>query len=264
MKKSAYLLCAVFMLFVAVTAGCTRTASKTPIASEIPPSIPTATFEIPKVVISTQTPVVPHSAPTIAELPTATHEAEHAQGTPEGEQAEVTLEAEHATEETHGQGTDTPTQEGETPDLEKTVDSMMHQATPTWALTPMVTQTVTAAPGSPAASTPGSVPTFTPPPAFQGVPGMATIGIVAVKRDESVTVQANEFPANQQYIVFMGYQGTRGVNGISVGTFNTGAGGTFTETFKIPVSLKGNAVIDIRVVFEDGKYAYNFFYNTST
>lgn len=255
MKKSAYLICAVFVLFVAVTGGCTRTASKTPIVSEIPPSIPTATFEIPKVVISTQTPVVPHSAPTIAELPTATHEAEH---------VEVTPEAEHAAEEAHGQETHSPTQEGEAPDLQKTVDSMMHQATPTWALTPMLTQTVTMVPGSPVTSTPVSAPTFTPPPAFQGVPGMATIGIVAVKRDESVTVQANEFPANQQYIVFMGYQGTRGVNGISVGTFKTGAGGSFTETFKIPVSLKGNAVIDIRVVFEDGKFAYNFFYNTST
>ncbi|RPI31301.1 MAG: hypothetical protein EHM70_11815 [Chloroflexota bacterium] len=91
-----------------------------------------------------------------------------------------------------------------------------------------------------------------------------TISIVSVVTDQSVTIQTNNFPANQTFTARMGAIGTRGVNGTSVGTTDSGQGGSFKVTYNIPASLKGSAQIAIRLESSSGYFAYNWFTNNTS
>jgi len=91
-----------------------------------------------------------------------------------------------------------------------------------------------------------------------------TFGIVSVVEDDSVTISTNLFPANELYYVYMGYNGTQGVNGLLVTKIWTGAGGTFKAKFQIPEELKGEDIIAIRLESQDSPYySYNWFYNAT-
>lgn len=92
-----------------------------------------------------------------------------------------------------------------------------------------------------------------------------TFGIMSVVVDESVTISTNLFPANELYYVYMGYNGTLGINGILVTKIWTGAGGSFKAKFYIPDELKGENIIAIRLESPTTPYySYNFFYNTTS
>lgn len=91
-----------------------------------------------------------------------------------------------------------------------------------------------------------------------------TITIVAVERDQTVTVRTHNFPANRAFTVRMGPMGTRGMNGTVVATTNSGAGGTMDVTYNIPQGLQGSRQIAIRLDAPGGYYAYNWFYNNTT
>ena len=109
----------------------------------------------------------------------------------------------------------------------------------------------------------GGIPPGSPtpqPPIYTGIP---TFRIVAVKKDTSVTIETNNYPANQTFTVTMGRFGTRGINGIVVGTLNSGAGGTLTATYEIPDALKGLDRIAIRAqtAHTNPYYSYNWFWN---
>lgn len=92
--------------------------------------------------------------------------------------------------------------------------------------------------------------------------GFPTFSIVSVVRNSTVTIQGNNFPKNDTFNVTMGYMGTKGVGGYSAGTYNSGAGGTFTATFTIPASLAGQKQIAIRLQSPtSGYFAYNWFWN---
>ncbi|HSV85079.1 MAG TPA: hypothetical protein VLH85_00795 [Levilinea sp.] len=106
----------------------------------------------------------------------------------------------------------------------------------------------------------GPTPTPTAPP-YTGIP---TFNIQAVVRDVSVTILSNNFPPNQTFTVRMGAYGTRGISGIVVGTTNSGAGGSFVETYTIPASLAGSTRIAIRLESSLGFYAFNWFWNNTT
>jgi hypothetical protein len=99
-------------------------------------------------------------------------------------------------------------------------------------------------------------------PAFAAVP---TTDIVSVTTGESVTVSTSNFPANNTFYVYMGFNGTYGINGYLVSKLTTGEGGSFKAKFPIPEELAGEDIIAIR--FEsvtDSKYFnYNWFYNDS-
>jgi hypothetical protein len=101
------------------------------------------------------------------------------------------------------------------------------------------------------------------PPDTPGYSGIPTFKIVAVKRNESVTIQTNNFPANQTFKVTMGPMGTRGINGVNVGTLESGAGGALTETYTIPPELYDHTQIAIRAQTAHAYpyYAYNWFWN---
>ncbi len=97
-----------------------------------------------------------------------------------------------------------------------------------------------------------------------GYTGIPTFSITAVVKDNKVTIQTNNFPANDNFEVLMGKMWTQGVGGISVATINSGTGGSFTKSFNIPAALAGEAQISIRLQSSaSGYYAYNWFYNST-
>jgi hypothetical protein len=99
-------------------------------------------------------------------------------------------------------------------------------------------------------------------PVLAAVP---TTAIVAVVEGESVTVSTTNFPANNTFHVYMGYNGTYGVNGFLVSKLTTGDGGSFRAKFLIPKELAGEQIIAIRFesVTNSKYYSYNWFYNDS-
>jgi hypothetical protein len=90
-----------------------------------------------------------------------------------------------------------------------------------------------------------------------------TFSIASVVPDTSVTILTYNFPANRSFDVLMGPISTRGVGGIKVASINSGTGGSFTATFKIPPELYGQYQIALRLenTTGSGYYAYNWFYN---
>jgi hypothetical protein len=122
------------------------------------------------------------------------------------------------------------------------------------------TGVVTPVPPTPTV-TPGG-PTLTPTaPPYVGIP---TFNIQSVVANTSVTILTNNFPPNQIFTVRMGPYGTQAVGGIVVTTTNSGAGGSFTETYAIPAALAGSTRIAIRLESPEGFYAFNWFWNNTT
>lgn len=114
---------------------------------------------------------------------------------------------------------------------------------------------------APRTSTTGSVVTPDTDPGSALIP---RFHIASVVRNETVTINTENFPANRDFVVRMGPMGTRGINGIVVDTTNSGAGGSFTETYEIPEALHGLNQIAIRLEATTGGYfAYNWFYNNT-
>ena len=99
-------------------------------------------------------------------------------------------------------------------------------------------------------------------PAYRGIP---TFKIVSVATDQNVTIETNNFPANQTFTVTMGPMGTRGIGGTVVGTIASGSGGTLTQTFDIPAALHNSRQISIRAQTAHARpyFAYNWFYNAT-
>lgn len=111
--------------------------------------------------------------------------------------------------------------------------------------------------------------TTTGTPGQGGVPGytgIPTFSISAVDMDKTVTIQTANFPPNQTFTVRMGAMGTKGVNGIVVGTMQSGVGGALKATFNIPAQLQKSYQIAIRAetAHANPYFAYNWFYNNTT
>jgi hypothetical protein len=95
--------------------------------------------------------------------------------------------------------------------------------------------------------------------------GIPTFSITKVEANSTVTISADNFPPNDTFDVLMGSFGTKGIGGIIVTSFNSGAGGSFTATYNIPAALKGLQQIAIRLQDTTGYYyTYNWFWNTTT
>lgn len=106
--------------------------------------------------------------------------------------------------------------------------------------------------------------TVTQPVVSGSYTGIPTFSISGVVKDNSVTINTNNFPANYDFKVLMGKMGTKGVGGIHVTTINSGSGGTFTKTFDVPSELAGQSQIAIRLeATSGGFYAFNWFYNNT-
>ena len=92
------------------------------------------------------------------------------------------------------------------------------------------------------------------------------ITITSVQRDASVTFQTHNYPPGQTFYVTEGPMATRGVNGIQVGQFYSGNGGSFSVTMPIAPELAGSS--QIAIMAQTGHaypyYSYNWFYNNTT
>ena len=89
--------------------------------------------------------------------------------------------------------------------------------------------------------------------------------IVAVNKNESVTVALENFPSNETYYVYMNYNGTYGVNGYLVSKLTTNSGGTILAEFPIPAGLVNEGIINIRFQSLSGKSVWwNWFYNETS
>lgn len=89
------------------------------------------------------------------------------------------------------------------------------------------------------------------------------ISIVSVDKNVSVTVAGTSFPAGQTFTVTMGPYGSYGVGGTVVGSYDSGSGAYFTNTYAIPAGLVGLDRIAIRFESAQGFFSYNWFYNDS-
>ena len=93
--------------------------------------------------------------------------------------------------------------------------------------------------------------------------GKAYILILAVDKDKTVTVQANRFPANQEFTVRVGPFYTFFKDGETVARVNSGEGGSFTFTVNLPASARGVELVTVRMDSVQGVYAFNAFTNVS-
>ncbi|MBN2258562.1 MAG: hypothetical protein JW704_12230, partial [Anaerolineaceae bacterium] len=93
-----------------------------------------------------------------------------------------------------------------------------------------------------------------------------TFEVVSVVPKIQITIRTYNFPANKDFTVTMGKIGTLGVGGVVVDTTNSGKGGSFQATYKIPSSLINEALIAVRLQGVDGGkyYAYGWFENGKT
>lgn len=89
-----------------------------------------------------------------------------------------------------------------------------------------------------------------------------TFSICGVVRDQSVTIRTDEFPINRPFQVRIAPNGTLGVAGDVVGTFDSGPTGVGYATYPIPPRLYGLARLAIRIEEIGGPhYSYNWFDN---
>lgn len=90
------------------------------------------------------------------------------------------------------------------------------------------------------------------------------ISVIAVKADELITVRTSDFPANVGFTVRMDTAGNLGIDGIVVGSTNSGIGGAFDVSYRIPAELRGVQTIAVRFESDQGYFAYTWFNNRTT
>lgn len=90
------------------------------------------------------------------------------------------------------------------------------------------------------------------------------ISVIAVKADELITVRTSDFPANVGFTVRMDVAGNLGIDGIVVGETNSGIGGAFDVSYRIPAELRGVKTIAVRFESAQGYYAYTWFNNRTS
>lgn len=133
----------------------------------------------------------------------------------------------------------------------------------TTASVPVTGTTATPAPTATATLSPTPAPTGTTTPAT-AVSGIPTITITGVVRDQQVSIQAANFPPDQNVRVMLGKMGTRGISGIVVDTTPSGSTGSFSGIYSIPSELAGMGQIAIRLESTGGYFGYNWFFNNTT
>jgi hypothetical protein len=86
--------------------------------------------------------------------------------------------------------------------------------------------------------------------------------ILEVVKDQTVSIQVFNFPANDKLRVTMGFYGSYGIDGVVAGFTDSGNGGSFIATYTIPSTLAGYERIAIRLQSPtSGYFAYNWFWN---
>lgn len=107
-----------------------------------------------------------------------------------------------------------------------------------------------------------SSPTATPAPLTGG--GKPSIDIIGVEKNQTVTVQANRFPAGQTFTVRVGPFKDFFKKYVETGTLYSGNGGSFKFSVKLPESVRDVEMITIRLDSKQGAYAFNAFKNVNS
>ncbi len=104
-----------------------------------------------------------------------------------------------------------------------------------------------------------------PPRPWYPMEPVPKITILAVVKDQSVTFETSDFPAEQDFTVLMGPIYSRGVNGYEVGAFNSGDGGSQQLSFPIPAEMVGAYRIAVRAQTSHAHpyFAFNWFFNNT-
>lgn len=147
----------------------------------------------------------------------------------------------------------TATSEPEVPTTEAT-----NTSEPTDAPAP----TSTLAPTATTVLLPTSIPA-TPTATATAIP-KPLITIIGVEKNTAVTVQTQNFPANQVFKIRVGPFDTFFKDYVEVGTINSGNGGTFKFTVLLPEKVKDVERITIRLDSSESEYAYNYFENKTS
>jgi hypothetical protein len=74
-----------------------------------------------------------------------------------------------------------------------------------------------------------------------------SFSVVSVKEGDTVRIKTNNLPANVTFKVYIGREGSKGINGILVGTLKDSKGGSVRSTFDIPDTLAKRSKLDIRI-----------------
>lgn len=98
----------------------------------------------------------------------------------------------------------------------------------------------------------------------EGSPAFS-FSLVSVEEDEWVKIKTSNLPANVTFNALMGKAGSKGVDGISVGSLRSDDGGSVRATFEIPADLQGRSKIDLRLENKAlGIYYYMTLFNEDT
>jgi|GEM_PF-6637540 len=88
----------------------------------------------------------------------------------------------------------------------------------------------------------------------------AQFTVLSVVPEKTVTLMGEKLPANTPFDVYMGRMGTRGVNGVYVGTAYTNSLGKFISTYTIPLEFSKDYQVDVMLVtYKDGKVKEKYF-----
>ena len=101
------------------------------------------------------------------------------------------------------------------------------------------------------------------PSAAQAATPNPSIEVMVVRVGESIVLRGHDIPGGKLLSVRMDkYQEDKlGAGGILVTVTNSGAGGTFDESYKIPAALKSEEKIAVRFESDDGFFLYTSFIN---
>ncbi len=80
----------------------------------------------------------------------------------------------------------------------------------------------------------------------EGTPSLS-FTVSSVNDDDWVKIKTSNLPANVTFVVRMGKVGTKGVDGVIVGTLRDRSGGSVRASFDIPDQLQGKSKIDLRL-----------------
>jgi hypothetical protein len=90
------------------------------------------------------------------------------------------------------------------------------------------------------------------------------IEVIGVKANETITVQARNFPANQTFKIRIGTFKNFSKDFVVVGSVNSGTGGSFTFNVTLPSMQKDVELFTIRLDSPEKNYAYNIFKNITS
>ena len=93
--------------------------------------------------------------------------------------------------------------------------------------------------------------------------GGIRINILSVNANKSVTVEALNFPAHEDFKVRVGPYYTFARAYRVMDTINSGSGGNFQFTVNLPDNVAADDLVAIRLDSPSGYYVYNAFYNTN-